>query len=179
MPDVTQEMLRLARQAVDGAVSPIALRLDMAPWQDEIKHGGVAHREEFWGGGGGLGLPWSSACTFGITDTSEIVEGDTEITYKLKVWKGKFRRSGDQTYHAADTEVTFTGDGDQWLVWRWSESSGLEIVTTPQVNYPAESDGTYSYGPIHKVNLTAGKFTLLDACQLGIASPPIFTVPGA
>jgi hypothetical protein len=166
-------MLRLARQAVDGAVSPIALRLDMAPWQDEIKHGGVAHREEFWGGGGGLGFPWSSACTFGITDVS------TGGTYKLKVWKGKFRRWGDQTYNAEDTEVTFTGDGDQWLVWRWSESSGLEIVTTPQTNYPAESDSTYIYGPIHKVNLTSGVFTLVDACQIGIIDAPIFTAAGA
>jgi hypothetical protein len=120
--------------------------------------------------GGGLDFPWSANITFGITQTA---------ADKLKVWKGKFRRWGDQTYNAADTEVTFTGDGDQWLVWRWSESSGLEIVTTPQTNYPAESDSTYIYGPIHKVNLTAGVFTLVDACQIGIINAPIFTVAGA
>ena len=121
----------------------------------------------------GTSFPWGSTYTFGITDTS------TGGTYKLKVWKGKFRRSGDQTYHAADTEVTFSGDGDQWLVWRWSESSGLEIVTTPQTDPPAESDSTYIYGPIHKVNLTSGVFTLVDACQLGIIDADVFTVPGA
>jgi len=171
MSDVTQEMLRLARQAVDGAVSPLALRMDMAPWKDEAGFGGVAHREEFWGGGvPAAGFPWGSQYTFGITQTA---------ANKLKVWKGKFRRGGDQTYHAADTEVTFTGDGDQWLVWRWSESSGLEIQSTPQDNPPAESDSTYVYGPIHKVNLAAGVFTLVDACQLGIATPNAFTVPGA
>jgi hypothetical protein len=168
MSDATQEMLRLARQAVDGAVAPMALRMDMAPWKDEAEFGGVAHREEFWGGA--PGFPWGSQYTFGITQTA---------ADKLKVWKGKFRRWGDQTYHAADTEVTFSGDGDQYIVWRWSESSGLEIVTTPQVNYPAESDSTYIYGPVHRVNLTAGVFTLVDAIQAGIINAPIFTVPGA
>ncbi len=123
----------------------------------------------------GLGVlpsnfPWGSQYTFGITQTA---------ADKIKVWKGKFRRWGDQTYNAADTEVTFTGDGDQYIVWRWSESSGLEIVTTPQVNYPAESDSTYIYGPVHKVNLTAGVFTLVDAIQTGIINAPIFTVGGA
>jgi len=124
------------------------------------------------------GFPWGEIYTFGITDASEIIEPATTPTYKIKVWNGKLRRWGDQTYVAADAEVTFSGDGDQWLVWRWSESSGLEIVTTPQTNYPAESDSTYIYGPIHKVNLTAGTFTLLDACQDGIINAPIFTVAG-
>jgi hypothetical protein len=123
----------------------------------------------------GLGVlpsrfPWGSTYTFGITQTA---------ADKLKVWKGKFRRWGDQTYNAADTEVTFSGDGDQYIVWRWSESSGLAIVTTPQVNYPAESDSTYQYGAVHKVNLTAGVFTLVDAIQTGIINAPIFTVGGA
>ena len=148
--------------------------MDGTPWKiiidgsSDITGGGLGVLP-----GGGLGFPWGSTYTFGITDTSA---GDT---YKLKVWKGKFRRCGDQTYNAADTEVTFSGDGDQWLVWRWSESSGLEIVTTPQTNYPAESDSTYIYGPIHKVNLTAGTFTILDACQDGIINAQTFTVPGA
>jgi hypothetical protein len=119
--------------------------------------------------GGTPGFPWGENYTFGITQTA---------ADKLKVWKGKFRRWGDQTYNADDTEVTFTGDGDQWLVWRWSESSGLEIQSTPQNNYPVEADSTYIYGPIHKVNLTAGMFTLLDACQDGIVNAPIFTAPG-
>ena len=148
--------------------------MDGTPWKiiidgsSDITGGGLGVLP-----GGGLGFPWGSTYTFGITDVS------TGGTYKLKVWKGKFRRWGDQTYTAADTEVTFSGDGDQWLVWRWSESSGLEIVTTPQTNYPAEADSTYIYGPIHKVNLTAGVFTLLDACQDGIINAPIFTIAGA
>ena len=75
--------------------------------------------------------------------------------------------------------MTFTGDGDQYIVWRWSESSGLEIVTTPQVNYPAESDSTYIYGAVHKVNLAGSTFTLLESIQTGIINAPIFTVPGA
>lgn len=115
------------------------------------------------------GFPWGENYTFGITQTADD---------KLKVWKGKFRRWGDQTYTASDTEVSFTGDGDQWLVWRWSESSGLEIVTAPQSNYPVEADATYIYGPIHQVNLTSGVFTLLDAVQDGIINAPIFTVAG-
>jgi hypothetical protein len=122
------------------------------------------------GGSGTPGFPRGSTYTFGITATA---------ADKLKVWKGKLRRWGDQTYNATDTEVTFSGDGDQWLVWRWSESSGLEIVTTPQLNYPAESDSTYIYGPIHKVNLTDGVFTLLESVQTGIINAPIFTVAGA
>jgi hypothetical protein len=118
----------------------------------------------------GTSFPWGETYTFGITATA---------TDKLKVWNGKFRRWGDQTYTAANTEVTFTGDGDQYLVWRWSESGGLEIVTSPQVNYPAESDSTYIYGAVHKVNLTSGKFTLLESIQTGVINAPIFTAAGA
>lgn len=121
---------------------------------------------------GTLGFPWGENYVFGITDAS--ADGE----YKLKVWNGKFRRWGDQVYSAADTEVTFTGDGDQYIVWRWS-TSGFEIVTTPQTNYPAESDSTYIYGVVHKVNLTDGVFTLLESVQTGIINAPIFTVPGA
>lgn len=163
-----EEVRRGMRQMVAGTVGPINQRLDMAPWNDGVRYGGAAHREEFWGGG--AGFPWGSNYTFGITRIS---------ADKLKVWKGKFRRWGDQTYVATDTEVTFYGDGDQWLVWRWSEDSGLEIVTTPQTNYPAEADSTYIYGPIHKVNLTGGVFTLLDSVQTGIINAPKFTVAGA
>lgn len=114
-------------------------------------------------------FPWGDNYVFGITQTA---------SNKLKVWNGKFRRWGDQTYSAADTEVTFTGDGDQYIVWRWS-TSGFEIVTTPQTNWPAESDSTYIYGVVHKVNLTSGQFTLLQSVQTGIINAPIFTVPGA
>ena len=158
---------------IDKAVANISIHLGAISWNNGIPT--IIPSNELYGGGGssGLGFPWGSTYTFGITDVS------TGGTYKLKVWKGKFRRWGDQTYTAADTEVTFTGDGDQWLVWRWSESSGLEIVTTPQTNYPAEEAGGYIYGPIHKVNLAAGTFTLLDACQLGIIDADVFTVPGA
>jgi hypothetical protein len=120
----------------------------------------------------GTSFPWGENYTFGITDTS------AEGVYKLKVWLGKFRRWGDQTYTAADTEVTFSGDGDQYIVWRWSEADGLEIVDEPQVNYPAESDSTYIYGAVHKVNLTAGKFTLLESIQTGIINAPIFSAAG-
>lgn len=111
-------------------------------------------------------FPWGSTYTFGITQTA---------SNKLKVWKGKYRRWGDQTYNAADTEVTFTGDGDQYIVWKWSATSGLEIVTTPQTNYPSESDSTYIYGAVHKVNLASGTFTLLESIQTGIINAPIFS----
>jgi len=117
-----------------------------------------------------LGKPWGDEYTFGITQTD---------TNKIKVWKGKLRRWMDRTYAAADTEVTFTGEGDQWLVWRWSETGGLEIQNTPQNDPPVEFDTNYVYGPIHQVNWTAGKFTLLDGCQDGIINAPIFTIPGA
>jgi hypothetical protein len=121
----------------------------------------------------GTSFPWGENYTFGITDTS------ADGTYKLTVWKGKFRRWGDQTYNAADTEVEFTGDGDQYIVWRWSVSGGLEIMDEPQSDYPGESDSTYIYGAVHKVNLTSGKFTLLESIQTGIINAPIFTVAGA
>lgn len=122
-----------------------------------------------YGASGSIGFPWGSMYTFGITKTA---------VNKLKVWKGKFRRWGDQTYNAADTEVTFTADGDQYIVWRWSTGGGLEIVTTPQANYPAEADSTYIYGAVHKVNLTSGRFKLLESIQTGIINAPEFTEPG-
>ena len=123
------------------------------------------------GGAAGQGFPWGSNYTFGITKTA---------ADKLKVWNGKLRRWGDQVYVAADTEVTFGSDGDFYLVWRWSESSGLEIETTPRAvtSWPDESDSTYIYGVIHKVKLLSGAFTLLDAVQDGIINAPIFTVAG-
>ena len=116
----------------------------------------------------GQSYPWGENYTFGITQTA---------ADKLKVWQGKLRRWGDQVYTAADTEVTFSADGDFYIVWRWS-TSGLEIVTTPQANAPAESDSTYIYGIVHKVNLTSGTFTLLDAVQCGIINAPIFSKAG-
>jgi hypothetical protein len=153
---------------IDKAVANINVHFGAVSWNQGIPT--ILTRNDLYGAGGtGGSFPWGSNYTFGITSTA---------SDKIKVWKGKFRRWGDQTYVAADTEVTFSGDGDQWLVWRWSESSGLEIVTTPQTNYPVEADSTYIYGPIHKVNLTAGVFTLLDACQDGIINAPIFTIAG-
>jgi hypothetical protein len=122
------------------------------------------------GGTAAQGFPWGSNYTFGITKTA---------ADKLKVWKGKFRRWGDQVYVAADTEVTFTGDGDQYLVWKWSEGTGLEIETEPRATWPAESDSTYIYGVIHQVNLTSESFTLLDAVQDGIINAPIFGAAGS
>lgn len=112
------------------------------------------------------GFPFGSNYTFGLTRISAT---------KLKVWKGKFRRWNDQVYHAPDTEVTFSGDGDQFIVWKWSESGGLVIQATPQDDWPDESDSTYIYGVVHQVNLTAGVFTLVDAVQDGIINAPIDT----
>ena len=164
---------------IDKAVANINVHFGAVSWNQGIPT--ILTRNDIYGAGGGTGgsFPWGPNYTFGITDASAIIAPATTPTYKIKVWKGKFRRWGDQTYNAADTEVTFSGDGDQWLVWRWSESSGLKIVTTPQTNYPSEADSTHIYGPIHKVNLTAGVFTLVDACQDGIINAPIFTVAGA
>lgn len=113
-----------------------------------------------------LKFPWGSKYTFGITQTA---------SNKIKVWNGKLRRWGDQVYSAANTEVTFSGDGDQYIVWKWSASSGLIIATAPQTNWPVESDSTYQYGAVHKVNLTNGKFTLLESIQTGIINAPIFS----
>jgi len=149
---------------------------DGSPWR--IIYDGVTSDEKPAddsapaGGGGVLGFPWGSNYTFGITKTADD---------KLKVWNGKFRRWGDQVYVASDTEVTFGSDGEFYLVWRWSESSGLEIETTPRAvtSWPAESDSTYIYGVIHKVKLLSGAFTLLDAIQDGIINAPIFTVAGS
>ncbi len=154
---------------VDKALANLNVHLGAVSWNQGIPT--IVTQSDCFGLGsnGRVGFPWGAYYTFGLTRTA---------ADKLKVWNGKLRRWGDQTYVAANTEVTFTGDGDQWLVWRWSESSGLEIVTTPQTNYPAEADSTYIYGPIHKVNLTDGIFTLVDACQDGIINAPIFTVAG-
>ena len=159
---------------VDKALANINVHLGAVSWNQGVPT--ILTRGECfegYGGSGTPGFPWGSNYTFGITNTST---GDVN---KLKVWKGKFRRWGDQTYNAADTEVTFTGDGDQYIVWKWSESGGLEIVTTPQTNYPSESDSTYIYGAVHKVNLAGSTFTLLESIQTGIINAPIFTVPGA
>jgi len=169
-----EEVLRRMRQEMDGAVAPLTLQLAQDPWRDQLLLGGIEHKVDHADGGAGgaaapAGFPWGENYTFGITQTA---------SDKLKVWKGKYRRWGDQTYDATDTEVTFTGDGDQYIVWRWSESSGLEIVTTPQNNYPVEADSTYQYGAVHKVNLTTGVFTLLESIQTGIINAPIFTKPG-
>ena len=156
---------------IDKAVANLNVHLGAVSWNQGIPT--ILTRGECFDGYGGLGFPWGENYTFGITDVSE------GGTYKLKVWNGKFRRWGDKTYHAAEAEVTFGGDGDQWLVWRWSESGGLQIDPTPQISYPAERDSIFIYGPIHKVNLTAGVFTLLESAQTGIINAPIFTVPGA
>jgi hypothetical protein len=159
---------------VDKALANINVHLGAVSWNQGVPT--ILTQDNCYGfgggggGGGGGGFPWGSTYTFGITPTA---------AGKLKVWKGKYRRWGDQTYHAADTEVTFSGDGDQYIVWRWSESAGLEIVTTPQVNYPAEYDSPYIYGAVHRVNLTAGVFTLVESIQTGIINAPVFTVEGA
>lgn len=121
---------------------------------------------------GRAGFPWGDNYTFGITNSSS---GGVN---KIKVWKGKLRRWGDQTYTAADTEVTFSGDGDGYIVWKWSGSGGLEIEDTAQTNYPAESDSTYIYGAVHKLNLSGSTFTLLESIQTGIINAPQFTEPG-
>ena len=173
-----EEVLRRMRQEMDGAVAPLTLQLAQDPWRDQLLLGGIEHKVDHADGGAGgaaapAGFPWGENYTFGITDVSS---GGTS---KLKVWKGKFRRWGDKTYNAADTEVTFSGDGDQYIVWKWSESGGLVIESTPQTNYPAESDSTYIYGAVHKVNLAGSTFTLLESIQTGIINAPIFTVPGA
>jgi hypothetical protein len=156
---------------VDKALANINVHLGAVSWNQGVPT--ILTRGECfegYGGSGTPGFPWGNNYTFGITQTA---------SDKLKVWKGKFRRWGDQTYNAADTEVTFTGDGDQYIVWKWSADGGLVIESTPQTNYPSESDSTYIYGAVHKVNLAGSTFTLLESIQTGIINAPIFTVPGA
>jgi hypothetical protein len=122
-----------------------------------------------------MGWPWGEQYTFGITQTAED---------KIKVWKGKMDRWGDEQngagpYVAADTEVTFEGDGTQYLIWKWSESSGLEILTTPQVNWPLKFADGYIFGVIHQVKLYNKVFSLVDGIQAGMLPAPMFTKPGA
>jgi hypothetical protein len=126
-------------------------------------------------GVGESGYPWGDQYTFGLKRTG---------TNKITVYKGKLRRYGDPQgvkicYEAADTEVTFAGDGaGQRIVWKWSPDTGLTILATPQTNDPMD-DSSYIYGVVAIFTVTNGIPILTDYQQCGIIVLREFTVAGS
>ncbi len=131
--------------------------------------------------------PWSKTLTFGLEDYGGGV---------LNVYLGACRRGGgpatvrplgpgtdsDVWCAVTPTAVTFSADdgSGQWVVGKWTEADGLEILATPQVNAPSPRDGTGGlYFPIALVSYSNNRFILLHYCVGGVFDLSVFGPEGA
>jgi hypothetical protein len=131
--------------------------------------------------------PWSKTLTFGLEDYGGGV---------LNVYLGACRRGGgpatvrplgpgtdsDVWLATSPTAVTFAADdgSGQWVVGKWTEASGLEILATPQTNAPSPRDGTGGlYFPIALVSYSNNRFILLNYCVGGVFDLSVFGPEGA
>ena len=137
----------------------------------------------------GRGYPWGKIYTFGLEDAG--ANGSDAAKRDLKIHKGACRRGGGPATvrplgpgtdsdigTAADdpTTVTFAADdgSGQWVVGKWTEAAGLEILATPQVNAPSPIDGVGGlYFPIALISFTQ-RFTLLHYAVGGVFDLSIF-----
>jgi len=126
--------------------------------------------------------PWSKTLTFGLEDYGNGV---------LNVYLGACRRGGgpatvrplgpgtdsDVWCAVSPATVTFAADdgSGQWVVGKWTEAYGLNILATPQVNAPSPTDGVGGlYFPIALISFSNNRFILLNYCVGGIKELAIF-----
>jgi len=114
--------------------------------------------------GYGSSYPFGSNYTFGILASDNV----------LTVYKGKARRFTLPVYKADTTAVTLADGPAQRVCWRWSVDSGLEIMTTAQVDDPPSWDGTYASGVVAIFDVAGGVISLNDYQQCGIVPLEMF-----
>jgi hypothetical protein len=119
---------------------------------------------------GETGYPWGAQYTFGLVRTG---------TNIITVYNGKLRRlndpqAGKLCYEAANTAVTFAGNGaGQRIVWEWSAASGLIIKAAPENADPTNDTDIYR-GVVAIFNVVEGFPCLTDYEQCGIIMLPVF-----
>ena len=146
-------------------------------------------------GVGKTGYPWGKIYTFGLIDKGPHLVGgvpETPARRDLQIYKGACRRGGgpatvrplgpgtDSDVWTAlynPTTVTFPADdgSGQWVVGKWTETGGFEILSTPQVNAPSPRDGVGGeYFPIALISFSKGGFHLLHYAVGGVKDLTIF-----